>query len=107
MLDRFCDSAKRQTFFFAGLEKQRSNAQEDNMRKLVLGVATAAAIVAAVPLTSNSAEATPLGLSANMQISDEAASPVTNVRWWGHHGYSHRHHFYRHYAFFPRFHHRR
>ncbi len=53
------------------------------MHKLALGVATAAASVAAVPLPSNSVELTLLGLSANMQIPDEAAKPVANVTRWG------------------------
>ena len=74
------------------------------MRKLLL-VNIAVAALGAGALMADRADATTFGAAAGLRSAVDGAAPIENVQYWRYR--HHRRHFYRSYAFYPRFHHRR
>ena len=73
------------------------------MRKLLL-VNLAVAALGVGALLPGHADATTLGAAAGLRLAVDGAAPIENVQYWRYR--HHRRHFYRSYAFYPRFHHR-
>jgi hypothetical protein len=72
------------------------------MRKLLL-VNLAVAALGVGALLPGHADATTLGAAAGLRSAVDGAAPIENVQYWR---YRHHRHFYRSYAFYPRYHHR-